>query len=227
MARHLLTKHPEILLGGDTPESGETRCQSFWEKFRHHQPDHKVFQHFDEFRRVIPICIHGDEGRTLKKSPIACYSWESVWGLPAGLRDTATEPSTNRRNQQKYDTGHLGVTCLERSSSSKSGATYDDADGVCTIKRRRLGQRGEYDTHNSLGFLADVGGTCKSQSLRATSLFLCTKMAKSSLRFAVSALAIWFQWCSTCSNQNLALVPLCVTLVCFGCVCCWGFSKIF
>ncbi|CAL1170886.1 unnamed protein product [Cladocopium goreaui] len=142
MAGHLLTKHPEILLGGDTLESGESRCKSFWEKFRDHQPDHKVFQQFVDFRRVVPICIHGDKGRTLKKSPIACYSWESVWGLPAGLRDTATEPVLNRRNQQKYDTGHLGVTCLERSTSSNGGGTYDDADDACTIKRRRLGQCG-------------------------------------------------------------------------------------
>ena len=160
MARHLLMKHPEILLGGDTLQSGESRCHSFWEKFRNHQPDHKVFQQFDDFRRVIPICIHGDKGRTLKKSPIACYSWESVWGLPAGLRDTATEPTINRRNQQKYDTGHLGVTCLERSASSNGVALYDDDDDACTIKRRRLGQRGEYDTHNSLGILAGLGCAC-------------------------------------------------------------------
>ena len=178
MAGHLLTKHPEILLGGDTLESGESRCKSFWEKFRDHQPDHKVFQQFVDFRRVVPICIHGDKGRTLKKSPIACYSWESVWGLPAGLRDTATEPVINRRNQQKYDTGHLGVTCLERSTSSNGGGTYDDADDACTIKRRRLGQCGEYDTHNSLGFLAGLFVHVNPMSYQSNIPFLLHQSVK-------------------------------------------------
>ena len=156
MARHLLTKHPEVLLGGDTLERGGTRCRSFWEKFQKTQPTHKVFQHFtaDEYSRVIPICIHGDKGRTLKKSPIACYSWESIWGLPASLRNTATEQSINRRNLKKYDTGSLGATCLERSASASGSARYDALDQDCSIKRRRLGETGEYDTHNSLGPMA-------------------------------------------------------------------------
>ena len=113
-----------------------------------------------------------------KKSPIACYSWESVWGLPAGLRDTATEPVINQRNQQKYDTGHLGVTCLERSTSSNGGGTYDDADDACTIKRRRLGQCGEYDTHNSLGFLAGLFAHVNPMSYKSNIPFLLHQSVK-------------------------------------------------
>lgn len=100
MAKHLLTKHPQVLLGGDALESAGPRCQAFWEKFRWQQPNHKVFEQFNDLSQVIPIAMHGDKGRTLKKSPIACYSWESIWGLPASLRDTATEPAMNRRAQQ-------------------------------------------------------------------------------------------------------------------------------
>ena len=157
MAKYLLTKHPEVLLGGDSLTSGRPRCRQFWEWFKYQQPCHQVFENFkgNDFETIIPICIHGDKGRTLKKSPIACYSWESVWGLPSYLRDTATEPNLNKKTHQKYDTGHLGATCNERSVSAFGQPEHCDPDGACTIKRRRLGRLGErYETHNSLGFLA-------------------------------------------------------------------------
>lgn len=158
MAQYLLKKHPEVLLGGDTLESGEARCRSFWEKFQKHQPHHKVFEHLSDcLGCVIPICLHGDKGRTLKKSPIACYSWESIWGLPRDLRDTAAKPAMNRRTQQKYDTGRLGATCFERSMSMcpGSGAKIIDKHEAskCTIQCRSLGDGEIFETHNSLGSL--------------------------------------------------------------------------
>ena len=42
------------------------------------------FERFDENdrARVLPVCIHGDKGRTYLKQPILCVSWESAFGLP-------------------------------------------------------------------------------------------------------------------------------------------------
>lgn len=153
MARYLLEKHPEVLLGGDCLPAGELRCEQFWEKFKSYQPSHLVYKHHkDRLHQVIPVCLHGDKGRTLKKSPIACYSWESVWGLPPNLRHTNDESQLKKKTEQKYDTGRLGQTCSERPGWTKG----EIAAGQCTIKRRRLsyGSDERIQTHNSLGYLA-------------------------------------------------------------------------
>ena len=153
MARYLLEKHPEVLLGGDCLPAGELRCQQFWEKFKSYQPSHLVYKHHkDRLHQVIPVCLHGDKGRTLKKSPIACYSWEWVWGLPPNLRHTNDESQLKKNTEQKYDTGRLGQTCSERPGWTEG----DIAAGQCTIKRRRLsdGSDERIQTHNSLGYLA-------------------------------------------------------------------------
>ena len=151
MAKHLLERQPETLLGGDSLASGGLRCYEFWQKFRSYQPSHVVYQHHaEELSKVLPICIHGDKGRTWKKSPIACYSWESVWGLPAELRDTTDETHVKRQSQTKHDMGRLGQPCCDRPAWNE-----EDPD-TCTIKRRRLGEHVEepVQTHNSLGVWA-------------------------------------------------------------------------
>ena len=155
MAKYLLEKHPETLLGGDSLEDGELRCQVFWEKFKGYQKSHVVFDHHkDRLSRVLPICLHGDKGRTLKKSPIACYSWESVWGLPSDLRNTPDEHRLKKRTEEKYDTGRLGQCCSERPGWTEG----EVAAKHCTIKRRRLshGLEERVQNHNSLGYLAQT-----------------------------------------------------------------------
>ena len=152
MAKYLLQKHPEVLLGGDCLPDGELRCQQFWEKFKSYQPSHLVYKHHTaRLHQVIPVCLHGDKGRTLKKSPIACYSWESVWGLPPNLRHTSDESQLEKKTDQKYDTGRLGQTCAERPGWTEGCV----AAGQCTIKRRRLaeGSDDRIQTRNSLGHL--------------------------------------------------------------------------
>lgn len=148
MAAYLLRKHPEVLLGGGSLETCADRCSGFWANFKYYQPNHKVFSEFspEALERVIPICCHGDKGRTLKKSPIACYSWESIWGIPEHLR--MDDPKELRQLRRKYDTGSLGKTCGERG--------LGEPDDACTIKRRRLGMDGNWiETHNSWGCLVE------------------------------------------------------------------------
>ena len=63
------------------PERCTAIWTTFWERFRTIQPNHPVFR-----RRDIPLgntCalpLHGDEGRSQKKSPILCVSTHSVLG---------------------------------------------------------------------------------------------------------------------------------------------------
>ena len=69
----VLFQDPELLLGGDGLEAGRKRCESFWKRFENERPIHKVFETFEssDLQWVIPVCLHGDKGTTLKKSPIA------------------------------------------------------------------------------------------------------------------------------------------------------------
>ena len=159
MASFLLAKHPELLLGGDSVgPAAYRRCETFWQRFRNTQPDHAVYKRFgaEELKRVIPVCMHGDKGRTLKKSPIAVFSFEAVWGLPEGLRQCAVEPDMKRKNE-KYEYGHLlAQTCPERRASLSVSRPTLDPHGACpcTIDLRRQGaSMDEVQTHNTLGNL--------------------------------------------------------------------------
>lgn len=100
--------------------------------------------------------MHGDKGRTLKKSPIAVFSFEAVWGLPEGLRQCAVEPDMKRKNE-KYEYGHLlAQTCPERRASLSVSRPTLDPHGACpcTIDLRRQGaSMDEVQTHNTLGNL--------------------------------------------------------------------------
>ena len=155
MATYLLQKHPELLLGGDSlgPE-GCKRCSIFWERFRCTQQDHCVYEHFsvEQLGRVIPLCIHGDKGRTLRKSAIACYSFEAVFGLPEHMRETAVEPSSKK--SKKHHDGQLGMSCGERKSALSVPLTKLDASGACTVELRRQQVdtcMSGLQTHNTLG----------------------------------------------------------------------------
>ena len=156
MAKFLLEKHPENLLGGDSLKDGQHRCQDFWVKFRSYQPNHAIYKYHQDWSKVIPICIHGDKGRTLKKTPVANYSWESVWGLPANLRTTDDEAYVKKRMDAKYELGHLGKACCER----PAWQDCEEAAAQCTIKRRRLSENADkgVQTHNSLGALVLLYG---------------------------------------------------------------------
>ena len=150
MLKHLMDKFPEVCLGGDGLVEGLERCSSFWAKYRLAEPGHAVFQKFsdDELRRVIPYCLHGDKGRTLKKSPIANYSIESVWGLPACMRDGCED------NMSRCKKPHAtwSNTCAERALACGFPWPCQDVDGECTIsKRQRWSNDSCQEACNSMG----------------------------------------------------------------------------
>ena len=71
--QYILTKFPELLFGGDSLADAGSRCLDFWLKFQEAEPNHAVFGKFrDNLHQVVPLAMHGDKNRTLKKSPIAC-----------------------------------------------------------------------------------------------------------------------------------------------------------
>ena len=86
----ILEHHPKALLGGmPIGESSQKQCQQFWERFKLAQPDHKVFETYpsrEDWKTIIPLCLHGDKGRGMSKLPCYVFSWEPCIGVSENVR---------------------------------------------------------------------------------------------------------------------------------------------
>lgn len=73
----VLKKYPELLF----PQNNmEEELQVFWNHYRFIQPNHAVFQSPPEqLKRTLPMLVHGDEGRYLKKRKLPhCHHRDDV-----------------------------------------------------------------------------------------------------------------------------------------------------
>ena len=79
----LLEKHPWLLLGGLPPgDDAKKMASAFWQCYKLSHPSHKGLQHPEErLQMTVPLALHGDGARTLKKQPLEVVSLEAVWGL--------------------------------------------------------------------------------------------------------------------------------------------------
>eukprot|EP00439_Symbiodinium_sp_Y106_P035312 s2799_g4.t1 len=84
--RFLLEKAPECLFGGLHVVEGQKLLKSFWAAYKPTHPGHVVYEEHSECTsRVIPFCVHGDEGRGLKKTNTCILTIESIFGLETGV----------------------------------------------------------------------------------------------------------------------------------------------
>ena len=145
----LLHRYPKLLWGGESV--GEEVCRNFWQQYQKFHAQHRVFERFDENdrARVLPVCIHGDKGRTYLKQPILCVSWESAFGLPKWLRASASKcERTRKQAHQRQEQGDkLSWPCAKRAWEQATPELHDDTD--CP-KRRRLDERADMP-HNGRG----------------------------------------------------------------------------
>ena len=141
----LLRRYPKLLFGGK--DMGQ-KCQEFWRKYRQFQPSHEVFARFPEentWAGILPICVHGDKGRTYLKQPILCISWESVFGLPESIRLSGSRVERTRKRPSKQEHGgKSSFSCSKRALDMQMNA-FDDS--ACP-KRRKLAS---YLDHNGKG----------------------------------------------------------------------------
>ena len=72
-------------------EMGPT-LQTFWERFRIQFPNHQIFQRSDsgqlQLAATLPLYVHGDEGRTLKKKPLFLMQFSLAFGRGSGRHNT-------------------------------------------------------------------------------------------------------------------------------------------
>ena len=75
----LLTDCPELL--GGSPGDPFSNFECFWELYRMIHPTHEIYQtHAQRLSSVVPLCLHGDEGRALKRSNYMVMSLQSPLG---------------------------------------------------------------------------------------------------------------------------------------------------
>ena len=81
--QYLLATEPWILLGGLKPGlQAQQMLQTFWDAFKYEHASHEVYSTPGiDFKFTIPLLLHGDGARTLKKQPLEVVSLQPVLGI--------------------------------------------------------------------------------------------------------------------------------------------------
>ncbi|CAE7218345.1 osm1, partial [Symbiodinium necroappetens] len=95
----MLDKYPIFFTGCEG--NFEVQLQSFWTCYEQVHPGHVVFRDRSRLSRTLPLLVHGDEGRYLKRSNFMICTVESVLG---------SEPQTRKKCSCCHD------PCLARYS---------------------------------------------------------------------------------------------------------------
>ena len=76
---YIMSTDPGLLTG---PGDAESNLRNFWNSFRQSHPHHELYlsPHLQCMERVLPIILHGDEGRGLKKGKVMVTSLQSPLG---------------------------------------------------------------------------------------------------------------------------------------------------
>ena len=110
-------------------EPDEQRCERqlglYWERFRGISPNHPVFQRSSaDLCRTCPILVHGDEGRSAKKTAVMILSFHAVLGRGS---QPSTTPGPSSEQYTPQELNFLGHTFATRYLLSVlPRAMYDD-----------------------------------------------------------------------------------------------------
>ena len=89
----------------------EEELQVFWNHYRFIQPNHEIFKSPPEqLKRTLPILVHGDEGRYLKKGNYLIATIEMMLGsTPTKLKECCCEadPVLERYPEVHNDEGNI------------------------------------------------------------------------------------------------------------------------
>ena len=100
---YLMDRYPVLLCGVKDGISNQLEC--FWKSYQAIHPGHIIFRDPSKLHRSIPLILHGDEGRYLKRSNFMVCSVESILGS-----HPETKKSCHCREDEalrRYDDLHL------------------------------------------------------------------------------------------------------------------------
>ena len=97
---------------------GQRLVSSFWEAYSETHATHEVFRHHkDNLSTTLPMCVHGDEGRGVRKGNTCLLSLESVFGL-----DTVSNLETNANFAGCQCCSEWGLDTCEQTLTSSGQA---------------------------------------------------------------------------------------------------------
>ncbi|CAE7277929.1 unnamed protein product [Symbiodinium sp. CCMP2592] len=111
-------------------EANEERCERqlelYWERFRGIAPQHPVFQRSpSDLRRTCPVLVHGDEGRSAKKTALMVLSFHAVLGRGSSQSSEKGPTCAEFLPQEMNFLGHTFATRYLLAVLPR--AMYDDA----------------------------------------------------------------------------------------------------
>ena len=89
--KYWMAVDPAILAGAGDPG---INFETFWKVYQLQHGDHELFRSGKDLRKVVPLYVHGDEGRSQKKTSYLVVSVES----PIGSRERNSRPCTCSAN---------------------------------------------------------------------------------------------------------------------------------
>ena len=143
----LVAKYPEAMFGIANQVGGQ--LQAFWECYRESHPGHEVFCS-SRLRRTIPLLLHGDEGRYLKRSNYLIMTIESCLGRPVSKMQCCTckdDPALSRYNDLDVEPHPKRARASKQHCNSK-GHPYLSKFLCCGMATK------EYKEHPELMFEA-------------------------------------------------------------------------
>ena len=88
--QYLIDNHPRVVFGKPTLQEGMASVRAFWGGYAEFHKTHEVFlRNYSDIGRVVPVAIHGDEGKGKRRSQTTVISFEAVLGMK-GVLDPCT-----------------------------------------------------------------------------------------------------------------------------------------
>ena len=140
----------------------------FWQRYKLVCPGHEVFEASQAgrliLRQTVPIYLHADEGRTLKKKAVFLLQFQPAFGKGIGQKNSPEQIQQRLRelNLQPNFKGHSFTTrflaglMLRKTYSENEAALMDLLEHICN-DLRMLGQEGLLLRDNTRLWLATLG----------------------------------------------------------------------
>ena len=81
LLQYLIDQHPVVVFGTGNHNKIQKSLAAFWQGYSKYHPTHEAFTLNEPYHLLIPIALHGDEGRGKRRSNTTVFSMEAVLGI--------------------------------------------------------------------------------------------------------------------------------------------------
>ena len=81
LLEYMLENHPVTIFGTADKTKAKESLNAFWQGYHSYHSTHEAFSLGQPVHRIIPMAVHGDEGRGKRRSQSTVFSLESVLGI--------------------------------------------------------------------------------------------------------------------------------------------------